>query len=302
MRFLYYFLSFLSLTSCASSQYAKELTKLVSNQKTTEQKLQELSVMLNEKTLDEIQKNELNQEIATKIEGNLNKALALSKTNEQMAEEILKKLTSKKQKLVKQGMAESKIFLARSGSFIDSVMIRLELINDLYSVPTMKVFQTAAFFPSGEYKIPDQYVTKLYTDFSPVLEDVVVFADKYKQVQLVAVLNTQGYADSQGFNMSSDIGQRLSEMIGKQNPSRQELNLMISQLRAEELGHFMESILKQKQEKLSNANIELIDLKWEGKGEEYPNLSIKNYKDDDERRRIVIFFWNILPIEFLDKK
>ena len=32
-----------------------------------------------------------------------------------------------------------------------------------------------------------------------------------------------------------------------------------------------------------------------GKGEEYPNKKIKNYMLDDERRRIVIIYWNALP-------
>ena len=32
-----------------------------------------------------------------------------------------------------------------------------------------------------------------------------------------------------------------------------------------------------------------------GRGEAYPNQNITNYQKDDERRRIVMFYWSVLP-------
>jgi len=39
-------------------------------------------------------------------------------------------------------------------------------------------------------------------------------------------------------------------------------------------------------------NIELVQ---EGRGEENPNAAITDYTDNDARRRIVLFFWSLLP-------
>lgn len=36
----------------------------------------------------------------------------------------------------------------------------------------------------------------------------------------------------------------------------------------------------------------------QGRGEEFPNPSVRDYKTDDERRRVVNVYWSLLPVLF----
>lgn len=299
-KFPFFVISLVMMACNVQKKHATEIRQLVENQKNTELKIQDFAKQLRQETTQEVKREELLEGVARNIDSKLISALEESKSNTNLAETILLKLDSKDKKLQNEGIIESKIFLAKSGKFVDSLVVRLEVMNSLYQLPTLKVFETAAFFPTGEYTIPNQYKERIKNDFRPIFKEIVDFSNRYGSVKLAAILNTQGYADAQDFNRQSAIVKTLSERLGNPEPSRADLNLMLSQLRAKSLGDYMEEMLQEYRKSVSDANIDVVDLKWEGKGETLPNESITDYKTNDPRRRIVVIFWNVLPVEFTE--
>jgi hypothetical protein len=72
------------------------------------------------------------------------------------------------------------------------------------------------------------------------------------------------------------------------------MNQELSRLRAEEVGELVNTITFDKLNYITGVKSIFVDLRKEGKGEELPDNRIK-YNTIDPRRRIVKFYWKILP-------
>jgi len=94
---------------------------------------------------------------------------------------------------------------------------------------------------------------------------------------------------------SSDLYTTLAQMLHMENPGRQDLNRQLSQFRANELLRQLKFLIMQKAPNFSNFNRLRITYLAVGQGEEYPLPYITDYRDDDERRRIVLCYWSVLP-------
>lgn len=174
---------------------------------------------------------------------------------------------------------------------------RFTMINESLDVIVNQqhIFDLAAFFGPGKYEIPTEKTTIAQQAFSPLIDSLVGFYNKYADVEKRATLVILGYADGSGFNPESDIYKSLATVLNDSLPSKESLNQKLSELRAVNIGDLMEQSLEQK---IPNyAAIKFIDFLFveKGKGEEYPSKLITDYKIDDERRRVVLLFWNILP-------
>lgn len=82
-------------------------------------------------------------------------------------------------------------------------------------------------------------------------------------------------------------------MLNKTDAVKEELNKKLSELRALELISQMTRLFIQKTSS-SPAKLK-VEYIGQGKGEEYPIPSIKDYRENDERRRIVLCYWSVLP-------
>ncbi len=71
----------------------------------------------------------------------------------------------------------------------------------------------------------------------------------------------------------------------------------MSALRAEEIAAFLLQRLKETAYTFKSVDKITFENVQAGFGEKLPDASIKNYKTNDDRRRIVIAFWSVLPIE-----
>ncbi len=174
---------------------------------------------------------------------------------------------------------------------------RFIMINESLDiiVNQQHMFDLAAFFGPGKYEIPDDKKDIAEKSFSPLIDSLVSFYNRYTDVEKKATLVIFGYADGNGFNPESEIYSTLVNLLNDSTASKEKLNQKLSELRAVNIGNLMELSIEKK---IPNyKNIKAIDFFFveKGKGEEYPSKKVTDYKTDDERRRVVLLFWNILP-------
>lgn len=172
---------------------------------------------------------------------------------------------------------------------------RFSMIDSGLNWAKLHVFNLAAFFGPGKFQIPPDKMPLADKSFSPMLDSLVRLYSQFSDIERKATLIILGYADGTGFNPASDTYKEISKMLGKSNPEKQILNQKLSELRADKLGDVMEILLASKINNYDSVkNVDFVFIE-NGKGEQYPSKVIKDYKVNDERRRVVLFFWNILP-------
>ena len=174
---------------------------------------------------------------------------------------------------------------------------RFTMINESLDiiVNQQHMFDLAAFFGPGKYEIPVEKRPIAEQLFSPLVDSLVGFYNKYADVEKKATLVILGYADGSGFNPDSDIFKTLVEKLNDSTATKESMNQKLSEWRAMNIGDLMEYSIEKK---IPNYTaIKSIDFLFveKGKGEEYPSKLVNDYKTDDERRRVVLLFWNILP-------
>lgn len=174
---------------------------------------------------------------------------------------------------------------------------RFTMINESLDiiVNQQHMFDLAAFFGPGKYDIPTEKKEIAEKLFSPLVDSLVGFYNKYADVEKRATLVILGYADASGFNPESDIYKSIMERLKDSSVTKEKMNQQLSEWRAVSIGDVMEFCIEKK---IPNyKNIKAIDFLFveKGKGEDYPSKLVTDYKVDDERRRVVLLFWNILP-------
>jgi Icc-related predicted phosphoesterase len=172
-----------------------------------------------------------------------------------------------------------------------------DMIEEGLQKSTKTLFSLAAFFGPGGYAIPAEKSEKARIYFSPVIDSLITFSNKYAQAPRTATILVNGYADATQISKGSKLYNELGASLQIDEPTKAQLNTRLSALRAEELSKLFTKTIKEKSNdivapsKITFENIEV------GRGEQLPDATIKNYKDNDERRRIVIVYWSVLPNE-----
>lgn len=169
------------------------------------------------------------------------------------------------------------------------------MLQDALTSARQNLFYLAAFFGPGEFTIPDSSFAFVDSMFAPLVDSLISFNNRYKDVEKVATLSFYGYADGQPIAMESALEETLRALTTIEGSSSAALNLALSHLRSQAMSKAIHQMLaKRKGEFLRPERLHLIDV-IQGKGEAYPNPSITNYQLNDERRRIVLFYWSVLP-------
>jgi hypothetical protein len=174
---------------------------------------------------------------------------------------------------------------------------RFTMINESLDiiVNQQHMFDLAAFFGPGKYDIPSEKIDVAEKLFSPLVDSLVGFYKKYADVEKRATLVILGYADGSGFNPESDIYKSIMEKLKDSSVTKEKMNQQLSEWRAVSIGDLMEFSIEKKIPNYKDIKqIEFLFIE-KGKGEEYPSKLVTDYKVDDERRRVVLLFWNILP-------
>jgi len=174
---------------------------------------------------------------------------------------------------------------------------RFTMINESLDVIVNQqhMFDLAAFFGPGKYDIPEDKKDIAEKSFSPLIDSLVKFYNKYADVDKRATLVILGYADGSGFSVESEIYKTITEKLNDSLATKERMNQKLSEWRAINIGNLMEYSIEKK---IPNyKDIKSIDFLFveKGKGEDFPSKKVTDYKTDDERRRVVLLFWNILP-------
>jgi hypothetical protein len=169
------------------------------------------------------------------------------------------------------------------------------MIKDGLNLADFKQFDLAAFFGPGKYQIPENKVDMAALSFGPVVDSLMFFSNKYSQYPRTATLIILGFADGTGITSGSELYYTLLDELRKPQAGNEELNQKISELRAKELIKQMTALYLKKATGFNEVDKLKIEYIGQGKGEALPISNIKDYAVDDERRRIVLCYWVVLP-------
>ena len=270
------------LASCASSR-VQSLAK--ATQEALELVKQEAQRAI-QLTTEKVRNNEVDTDIGRKVIQNLEsvektvaaqlvKANALDRANNREA--ILK-------------------FAEQTNVIIQSALTDLKSLNDLYEVSTFSQFETATFFPTGGYVIPNEKMEEAKQSLEPVVQRIIKFIGEHPKQKFVAVIVCSGFSDESPIGKESPLYQSIVDKMDHANPTRQSMNKKLSELRAKSIAKLLVDIIKTNEGLIPNPRLINYDVKWLGRGEDlpYPN-KVKDYKAVDKRRRMVSLIWNVLP-------
>ncbi len=172
-----------------------------------------------------------------------------------------------------------------------------KMIDDGLSTSTKNLFELAAFFGPGGFIIPEGKYSIARRYFTPVIDSLVKFSNNYPILLRTASIIVNGYSDATAISPGTGLYKKIAGYINNETPSKEELNLGLSALRAEEISKFLNKLLKEKYPEFKAIDKIVFETLEIGQGEKLPEATIKNYKPNDARRRVVIIYWSILPIE-----
>jgi outer membrane protein OmpA-like peptidoglycan-associated protein len=157
------------------------------------------------------------------------------------------------------------------------------------------LFEMAAFFGPGGYIIPEDKYSLAKEYFSPVIDSLLKFSNKFSAVNRTASIVLNGYADATGIGEGSNLYNLLLSRLNKTTATKEELNTALSDLRAENLRIFLNDMIKERASEFINYITLIIENIRRGMGEQLPDPKITDYTVDDARRRIVLCYWSVLP-------
>jgi hypothetical protein len=157
------------------------------------------------------------------------------------------------------------------------------------------LFEMAAFFGPGGYIIPEDKYSLAKEYFSPVIDSLMKFSNKFSKVNRTASIVLNGYADATGIGEGSNLYNLLLSRLNKTTATKEELNAALSDLRAENLRVFLNRLMNERRTDFLNLNAVTFENIRRGMGEKLPDPKITDYTIDDTRRRIVLCYWSVLP-------
>lgn len=278
-----------SLFSCATANRIKEMKADLKR-----------NILLNKEALLAIDK------IDSAREAKFDKGLLDEKSNT-----FISKFSDSVKQVITKHVTEDSVILSKriKHRSIDTLSLRIKriteeakanlsnihLIDELLATNTFTQLNTASVFGPGEFIIDLQNNPSAGDPFKKVAADMLAFAAKFPNKKLNGTFMVLGYADAQQISQGSALDSTLRLSMGVETATSPQLNKELSRLRAKSVTEVISGIMLQQ----TNAN-ELyknlhVDYLPQGRGEDYPNPKIKDYREDDERRRVVFVYWSILP-------
>jgi hypothetical protein len=288
----YVIVSLFLFSSCVSNRKISQLNQSIESQKKLEIKLDSTLASLNSFRQEKNTVGELDDTSSLAIKKILENEITQTKSRTDSLSDMQSKLSGKR---IKKREYKNMVSVISVGTaIITTKMETVDFVDQLLKQQTFIKFNTAAFFPPGGYKIPSEKMADAKLVFEPLIDSLIAFVQRFPKFTLVSSIVASGYADGTGFS-PGELVNTLTANLGKTEATKEELNQELSRLRAEEISGILIEIFKEKISKLNSASSLNTRFFKTGKGEEYPNKKIKDYQVDDERRRIVVIYWNALP-------
>ena len=167
-------------------------------------------------------------------------------------------------------------------------------LDDLFKASTFNRLNTAAFFGPGEYQLTDSATEQAARVMQQIVKGAFDFSVKYKDRKLRAMFIVLGYADEQEIGEGSELYKDLVTGMSTKTPDRKQLNTELSNRRASAI----KSVLRNKYRSVFPSTENYLfssSFIATGKGEMLPPGNFKDLQPIDERRRVVLLYWSILP-------
>ena len=273
----------LCATSCGPSKAVSDLTKTTQETLELVKKEAQRAIAM---TVEKVKNYEVDPDIGKEIIHNLKETEKKIDTQLAVAAEVEK--SGNREAILK--------FAERTNVIIQSALTDLKSLNDLYDISTFSSFETATFFPAGGFGIPPEKQEEAKKSIEPIVQRIIKFFGDHPRQRFVAVIVCYGYSDETQIAKESPLYNPLLAKMKTNNPTRQELNVKLSELRAKSIANLLVDLIKTNEGLIPNPKLINYDIKWMGKGEELPYPDkIKDYKAEDKRRRMVSLIGNVLP-------
>jgi hypothetical protein len=284
-------------SSCYSSRKAKINEAIQSTTEQQQKELETLKAIENSKTSkleDGKIDSAINKKITASIKDSRDRIDSVKKMMDEMTAATANRKTLRKSyhKIIKSKL----VYLQDGKASFQKRQVNYGMITDVLDNSKQAQFDLASFFGPGEFLIPADKVGQATDAFMPIVDSMLKFAAKYPDLSKSTTVVLKGYADATGISPGSPLYYRLANELKQNSPGNSELNLALSKLRTESISEIVNKIIQKRQPDFKQQKIINIELIQEGRGEEKPNPKIQDYTAEDTRRRIVLFFWSLMPI------
>lgn len=177
---------------------------------------------------------------------------------------------------------------------------KTRVIVDFLNSETFSKAEIGALFDPGEYVLPPSRANRGKQLFTPIVQKLYAFAQKYETTfkSLKGDIIVTGYSDGTRIEPGSSLYRTLAPIAqnkyGIENATSADLNLVLSELRAETVSGLLTSIISEEESRRGAQNIR-ISVRTLGRGESIPPGVSQNAALNDSRRRVVTFYWVVLP-------
>lgn len=177
---------------------------------------------------------------------------------------------------------------------------KTRVIVDFLNSETFSKAEVGALFDPGEYVLPAARARRGKQMFTPIVQKLYLFAQKYESTfkSLKGDVIVTGYSDGTRIDPGSNLHRTLAPIARNKysivDPTSTDLNLVLSELRAEAVSDVINSIIREEETKRNNSGIR-IEVRTLGRGESIPPGVSQSAAINDSRRRVVTFYWVVLP-------
>ncbi len=185
--------------------------------------------------------------------------------------------------------------LTQSQKSLRTITDKVAFNTDLLKRNTVVKLDQDVIFKPGQYEVTPEVAAAIGSFFEPAAKEIDTFIRKYPSFPLSLVITAKGYADGTTIAESSALYRDLKERLKLQteHPTSKELNKELSSARAQKVISLFQQFTTDRTG--SGKGIRNILYLYEGKGENFPNPKLNDYKVDDPRRRVVLLFWSVFP-------
>lgn len=211
----------------------------------------------------------------------------------QVLEASLNELTTKVPS--KESIEKANRAVSESSNKMRILEEKTKVIVDFLGNETFSKSEIGALFKSGEYRLLADQLQEGERIFKPIVEKLYTFASQYKGSfsSLQGEIIVTGYSDATPIDKNSRLFKDLANKIGVNDPTSSLLNQKLSELRASAVKELLQKIINDKKQ-TNNENLD-ITVTVLGRGEEIPRGLPNTISKNDFRRRVVTFYWVVLP-------
>ncbi|MEI9943545.1 MAG: hypothetical protein WDN26_04930 [Chitinophagaceae bacterium] len=293
----YFFIIVIFLSACGTQKKIEDTRQILDASKMQQQQENARIDSLSKRVNDILKQGKIDQHIDTVIQKKLDayvKKLDVAKDKTEGIDSLINQKKEFRENYKSFVLPALDSLKQSNASYAERMKLYL-MMENMLDIANYNLYDLAAFFGPGKYIIPIDKIGLAEQSFSPIVDSLMKFSNRYSEIPKTATLVILGFADETGFSDDTNLLDTLRALAGDPNASKKELNLKLSELRSKELIKRLMQALITKASSYNNYQNLRIEYIGQGKGEALPLPTISDYSTDDPRRRIVLCYWIVLP-------